>query len=862
MSTDETLLELSLELADGYDPTLDTSVGSAFRTQFLDPLLERVGGSPLDGDLETFLVERLQVEIPGIDVSRNSGMRDLVVRAAVAILAPFRREINGIQTSQSLNNYETMTVAEVNALLGNYFTEIAVGSLASGSVRLYFGSPRSVVVTPLTRFYTGSGLNFFPQTTQSVNSAQMSFNQDGNLFFADFQVQAESPGTAYNLEAGDLTNITGLVGATRIVNLAGFKSGIDEETKAEAIGRTQNSITIRNLITKRGAQFVLPEAFPQTNTLQVIGFGDVEMRRDTISGLANISDIPGGIAGKVDPGLGGPEVHIGGKTDIYVYQQVPDIDDLTIEDVTSKGIRVFAGSHGFTVAGGDTFLDEFGFFNKRGLSGSPTLLLGANSYTITGFTATTLTVTPATLVAAQFGQTYEIVQSALPSYVDIPLYDLVAELGGAPVFDDDGDPVAPIPGSLSNAALEVGGVPAKKLDNVARENLALAILRVTTLEQIDPLTLESSGITIPMLDPLLFFALEAFTGGDGGNATGTIRVWFRDATNAWVTAASTLFTYQSVRTFSPIAEEVGSAQGTPSTASGTTGTQVITLSDGNFTPGGLGLVDVGYRITILGGPAAGTYTILSGSESGGATVLNIRETLPDTITTEDWQLHVGIAESSMPVDTATGLYYFDVDVVALQTGTASDLPEGTELAASAFLSEGWSLKSTKSVLSYSARDLPYLRITEWVNDDFLVVDVGTAPAVKVNYEYSSDVVDIQVFADDDANRVVSEDILVRHYLPTYVRMSITQSGLTSDAAKQIIVSFINALDPVVGLEASDIVDALYNAGSTYVQLPLTLVGLVQGAGRAWSASISQDSLGTDRVVHFVADEEFILVTET
>jgi hypothetical protein len=861
MSTDETLLTLSLELAEAYDSTLDTSEGSPFRSQFLNPLLERVGGSPLDGDLETFLVERLRAEIPDIDVSRNSGMRDLVVRAAVAVLEPFRREINGIQTAQSLNNFETMTRDEVNALLGNYFTEAATGGVATGTVRMYFASARSVVVSPVTRFYTGGGLNFFPSTVQSINSSQMSFNQDGNLYFVDFVVQAENAGVEYNLEPGDLTNVSGLVGVVRVTNLARFQSGLDEETKEEAIGRTQNSITIRNLITDRGARFVLPEAFPQVDTLQVIGFGDDEMRRDVISGLTDISNIPGGIAGKDDPGLGGSGVHIGGKTDIYIYQQVLDIDDLTIEDVTDKGIRVFAGSHGFTQGGGDTFEDEFGFFDKRGIVNGDLLLLGTDSYTISGFAAGTLTVSPATLPASLFGQTYEIVSTSPPDYVDIPLYDLVAELGGASVFDDDDDPVAPIPGSLALAALETGGVPEKKTDDVARENLNLAILRVTTLEQIDPLTLESSGITIPMLDPLLFFALEAFTGGDGGNATGTIRVWFRDPTNAWVTAASTLFTYQSVRTFSPIAEETGTANS--STASGSSGGQVINLSGGNFTPAGLGLVDAGYRITILSGPAAGTYTVLSGSYDAGdvETDLNIRETLPDDITAEDWQLHVGIAESNMPSDAATGLYYFDVDVVAVQTGTDSDLAEDAELTAAGFLSEGWSLKSTKDVLSFSARDLPYLRLTEWVNDDFLIVDVGTAPAVKVNYEYSSDVVDIQAFADDDANRIVAEDVLIRHYLPTYVRMQVTQRGLTADAAKQVIVDFINELDPTRGLEASDAVDALYNAGSTYVQLPLTLVGLIQSPSRAWSVNIDQDSLGTDRVVHFIADEDFITVVE-
>lgn len=199
MAVDTTLLDLALELLSSYDSTLDTSEGSAIRTKFLDPFLERVGGSPLDGDLETFLADRVATELDA-DVSPLSGMRDLVIRACTVILEPFRREVKAIKLVQSLQNYESMTKSELNSLLANFFTEIQEGQKARGTGRVYFPTARSVVVTPLHQFSTGGGLNFFPTTAQSLNSVQMSFNQEGSLYFMDVSLEAELPGEEYNIE--------------------------------------------------------------------------------------------------------------------------------------------------------------------------------------------------------------------------------------------------------------------------------------------------------------------------------------------------------------------------------------------------------------------------------------------------------------------------------------------------------------------------------------------------------------------------------------------------------------------------------------------------------------------------------------
>lgn len=871
MATDETLLALAIELAAAYDPDLDTSTGSAFRTQFLDPLLTRVGGSPLDGDIEAFLVERLQTEITDIDVSPLSGMRDLVIRAAVIMFEPLRREINAIKIAQSLDNYTLMTKDELNALLANFFTEIQNGNQATGTARMYFPSPRSVTVSPLTQFSTGSGLNFFPTTAQSLSSTQMAFNQEGTLFYMDVSLIAENPGTDYNIEPGSINTVSGISGVSRVTNLGKFESGLTEETKDEAVARTKNSITIRNLITDRGVKFVIPESFPEVDTLQVIGYGDAEMQRDVISGPVDISDIPGGLTGKDDPDLLlGEQVHVGGKTDIYVYQAVPDKDDVDIEDFTDKGFRVFAGIHGFTDAGGpwSDFKDDYGFFDRRGVAVGDLLYLDDVIYEISVVAPTVLTVVafnggPSTIAGALFEKTYEVVRREA-GQVTVPLYDLVAEDAGVPVIDADDDPIAPIPGSSSKAKLTVSSVDVKKKNtawsSIARSNIKLPLLRISAVEKLDPVTLEGSGVFVPMRDFFLASVPVSFTGGTiSTKATGTARVYFRDAVSAWATRADTRFLYQSL-SFKPVTETQGSNYS--STASGALLGSTITLTANNFTSSGLNLVKPGYRIEVLAGPSAGIYTVVSAVYSSPDTVVTIREQLPAVFSGFDWRFYVGVNPAQIGFNTALNLYFFDVVVECLTNGVNGNLAAGTNFrAVQELTSEGWTLKTMQSVTSFSTRELPYVQMSEWVDDTTNISDPLDAFAFRFSYEYASTLTDIQAFADADENRIVGEDALIRHFLPAYVRTVATVRTITAEDAKLRVVDFINALSPTQDLEISDVVADLYDAGCTKVQMPMFLSYMGQNTDRSWTGLVSQDTLGSERTQHFIADEAAITVTQ-
>ncbi len=850
MSQDATLRTLIEELMADYDSTIDTAEGSTFDTAVMSPLLTRIGGSPLEVDLEAFLIERLQTEFPDIDVSVKSGVVDLLIKPAVAVLEPLRREINGIKIAQSLNNVDSMTTDELNALLGNYFTAIQEGGTASGVVRMFFSAPQTVRVTPLTRFSTGSSLNFYPIATQAITQEFMAFNLDSSgLYFFDVTVQAENSGSEYNVTAGEVNSVQGISGVVRVSNPLGFDNATTTETKAEAVARAQESITVRNLSVERGVNFTLTENFPTLSVIQVVGKGDDEMLRDIITGPTAVSSIPGGIVGDQPTFIGfADSVRIGGKTDVYVYQRELVTDTLDIQNLTNRGTRIYAGNGGFTAAGGTTttFEDLLGNFTSRGILNGDVLRVGEDSAAISGISSTSLTLDTA-LPGGLFAQDYEIVR-VRSDLIEAPLYDLVAETSaGAAVFDADGDPVQPIPGDLDLAELvDSGSTQVKKTENIANNNLELPAVRVSSVEFLDPLTLESSGVTIPLKDPLYAENLAAFSGGAVGfKATGSLRVYFRDAVSGYVTQSGTTFTVNQ-QVFVPGNEIAGLARVDSPTST------TLTLEGADYT----GDLNPGYRILYNGE----VYTVVSFVYDTVDTQVTVRETIADNSPSALFIIYVGTQEADMAFDSTLRLYYFDVPVQAALSGSAGNLAAGNVFAVAGMIAEGYALRSTESVLSFSVKDLCYLELSNYVNDTTDLTDIGTAYAIRINYEYASTVPAMQTFVEDAANRIVGEDVLVRHFLPRYVRMSLTLTGLDSTTAINAISEYLRDLDPRLDLEASDLVDILYSSGATKVNLPFTMVAISQSVDRLWTGEANSDAITTSRVQHFLPDADNIIVS--
>lgn len=128
------------------------------------------------------------------------------------------------------------------------------------------------------------------------------------------------------------------------------------------------------------------------------------------------------------------------------------------------------------------------------------------------------------------------------------------------------------------------------------------------------------------------------------------------------------------------------------------------------------------------------------------------------------------------------------------------------------------LRVVDPTLRFSVRDDSYL--------EFQQALVGQS--ARVLYQYDAAVPALQAFVDDPDNQTEAASLLVRHCIPVYVDTlepiayqiaAATQATALSEkemAAK--IVAFINALSEGQSLEASDVIDLLYNHGADEVDV--------------------------------------------
>jgi hypothetical protein len=858
---DLTLLLFFRELMTAFDATIDTADGSPFFQQVMTPLLTRIGPDPLSGSAEEYVADLLaSVYGDELDVTPPSDLRQLLVRPQSVIVEALRREISQNRSIRALGDYEKMTREELGARLTDFFVTLKNGGTVSLSVRVYFTAPQSRTFSTLTRFFTGSGLGFYPVSAQSISSAAMSFNVEGSLYYVDVDVAAEGTGSAYVVGRNDIIGVEGITGVARVANLRSAASVDDDETKEDAVARARASITQRNLSTLRGIGVTVPEDLGSFSDLKVIGAGHPLMQRDQILGPAAIAGIPGGVRGRTSPNLGaGAACHIGAHTDLYVRRGLPSVESMDIASLADVGYRVFASPRGYTQAGAGTqvWQDDYGNFVVNGVRVGDVLRVDDLERTITAVAAYTLTFSGGALDGGQFARTYEVVRRTAGS-LTIPLYDLVAEVGGSPLIDTDLGPIRPVPGDENLTPLVLGGSRVASSANRASENVLMPILRVTKIELLDSLTYEPTGITFPEAELLGVRTPDGLLGGGGGTkAAGKARLYFREAISAYVTPGTTFrlgsWLYRVVN-YDGDRRGYVAATGRIQNWSGS---YKVTLVGAQF---GDGRIIPGDRV--VGTSFLSTYMVTAVAVNGGSTILTVREEAGDswftaTTLTENLTVCPGIRAADAVVDDVYGMYFLEVEVEASVNGAGGNVSAGSTLtSASGVVADGWHLRSPSPYTSFTCRDLPYLQVSDWPEDETHLTEDTSSYALRVTYEAAPFVRDVQTYVEDDANACVGEDLLVRHFLPSYVRATL-RTNAPQAAGTTALRTWLLGLVAGNDLQVSDLVDALKTAGSTYTKLPVRAVVLRANGDRTWTLDDSEDSVTTDAAHNFLPDGTYL-----
>ena len=266
------------------DNTLDLTPGSPYDVQVIQPILQRLGTDPFTVDIGLFIQTLLNQNFPDMPTKEGDAITDLLIKGAIILWNPIVREISRVSNSLSFRYPNILTTDEADALGANLFATRETGQFSKVVVRSYFAMPQGVSVSPANFITTKEGLHFFPTEVQSIRVEEMLLNLEGTLYFFDINTIAEQAGNQYNIPADDVVTIANVASATRITNKLAAAQGLPAEDAVTFIGRAEQELTERSLVTQAGIVAKITGDFPDVMRLNIAGFNDPEMQRDIITG--------------------------------------------------------------------------------------------------------------------------------------------------------------------------------------------------------------------------------------------------------------------------------------------------------------------------------------------------------------------------------------------------------------------------------------------------------------------------------------------------------------------------------------------------------------------------------------------------
>lgn len=241
----------------------------------------------------------------------GSAIKDLAVKPLDLLLKPYLTELELVRSRLSFENISELSEEDADLLASNMFVYRNTGNRASGIIRIYFSEPTDSIIYAEHEFKTKSNLKFYNRATVAVTKDEMALNYDNGAYYFDILADSAEADPSYNVPAYVVSVSTMPMppGTLSFTNPFEFSGGNSAESNYALREKTRHSITVRDLVTKKGIQGTLPEMFPAISGMRTIGYRDPEMERDYVASIVD---------------------HIGGKSDIYIKTHEPVKDSKII----------------------------------------------------------------------------------------------------------------------------------------------------------------------------------------------------------------------------------------------------------------------------------------------------------------------------------------------------------------------------------------------------------------------------------------------------------------------------------------------------------------------------------------------------
>jgi len=267
-----------------YDPLIDLSENGFAQELIIKPIVKAFGSDPMTTDIRTFLISKFNELYPNTTLSNGDAVSDILISVGQLFFEAYRLELQNVKNSLSIDYLDQMSDGDANALAANWLVSRRIGTKASGSIRVVVNRLSTISINTTNVVRASNGFSFLPSNFETIDTSLLLVNRlaNGNYYF-DLNVTALQEGTLGNISAGGIVSIANINGLVSVSNDVAFSGGSDtEDNQALLRDRLPRSATERSLVTKRGISARIENYTSSVNSVEVVGFGDIEMTRDAV----------------------------------------------------------------------------------------------------------------------------------------------------------------------------------------------------------------------------------------------------------------------------------------------------------------------------------------------------------------------------------------------------------------------------------------------------------------------------------------------------------------------------------------------------------------------------------------------------
>ena len=159
-------------------------------------------------------------------------------------------------------------------------------------------------------------------------------------------------------------------------------------------------------------------------------------------------------------------------------------------------------------------------------------------------------------------------------------------------------------------------------------------------------------------------------------------------------------------------------------------------------------------------------------------------------------------------------------------------------------SNKWTLICNDPRTRFSTRENMSMSISE----DYI------GDTVKINYMWAYEIAAMQKWAESDDNRVICEDILVKHCQPAFVSLSAAYHASEEvEDMEKLIREYIMSIPEKKSLRVSDLIDFIYEQRAVHVITPLLITATLHKNNGSIERYESFDEIILERTACFIPD---------